>query len=568
MIDLLSCSSSSGSSDVEQVNRQEAGKDERKKPARNNSSQNLPKRGPRMSQRKQAAPMTKSSVAAVVLQEDLHHATKQITVESFIAEQEALKRLGKQTRLYHDFQFPPLPSSIQGSHRPKNKKAVLDHDTLSRPLHMNPNPKCFCKIPAQLSYKRQEANRKQSAADQHNPIHGFDHFIGGTGKIQCYYHCGNPQPGRPKCKYFSTAHVPERFQWHRFGPHTGHHLVNDIGFSAKDLVQGQLGTCWFLSALAVVAERQDLIMRLFSNTNTYLNRYGIVQVNLFCDGNWQTVVVDDFLPCLIRGCPRQQQELDRAVEDSIRNGTVVITGTSSTGQRLSDGARITNKIDENSQNRKDRDDHMGSIGKTTSQRDSESESSLSYHDPSVMTEENAKCLVETTAWLEQDRNNKNRPRNQRIPLIKPKCNNVPPLRLGRSVISEDLAYSKAQNNQLWVPFLEKAYARCHGSFQAISGGIIADAFLNLTGAPTLQFCFDSKNHEPKSFWQKLMKWRRQRLPMGCAVSNSEEGLIGMHAYSILDVREIKNVSVEFFREKLMNRTLGNVSGKAKPQRVS
>ena len=34
----------------------------------------------------------------------------------------------------------------------------------------------------------------------------------------------------------------------------------------------------------------------------------------------------------------------------------------------------------------------------------------------------------------------------------------------------------------------------------------------------------------------------------------------MHAYSILDVREVKNVSVDFFKEKILSGTLGNVSG--------
>lgn len=34
----------------------------------------------------------------------------------------------------------------------------------------------------------------------------------------------------------------------------------------------------------------------------------------------------------------------------------------------------------------------------------------------------------------------------------------------------------------------------------------------------------------------------------------------MHAYSILDVREIPNVGVEFFKDHLLRGTLGNVSG--------
>lgn len=48
--------------------------------------------------------------------------------------------------------------------------------------------------------------------------------------------------------------------------------------------------------------------------------------------------------------------------------------------------------------------------------------------------------------------------------------------------------------------------------------------------------------------------------MGCATDRSASGLVGMHAYSILDVREIINVGVDFFKDHLLHGTLGNVSG--------
>ena len=37
-----------------------------------------------------------------------------------------------------------------------------------------------------------------------------------------------------------------------------------LGFRAEDLRQGGVGDCWFMSALAVVAQRHDLIARIFS----------------------------------------------------------------------------------------------------------------------------------------------------------------------------------------------------------------------------------------------------------------------------------------------------------------
>jgi calpain-15 len=110
------------------------------------------------------------------------------------------------------------------------------------------------------------------------------------------------------------------------------------------------------------------------------------------------------------------------------------------------------------------------------------------------------------------------------------------------------------------PFLEKAYGKSHGCYQAISGGHIAEAFLDLTGAPTLVYTFDANDFRPRTFWSKLLVYRKQQLPMGCATSSSAAGIIGMHAYSILDVREIRNVGVEFFKDKLLTGSLGNVSG--------
>ena len=51
-----------------------------------------------------------------------------------------------------------------------------------------------------------------------------------------------------------------------------------------------------MSALAVVAERPDLILRLFAG-ETAKNAAGCYQVQLFLDGEWQGILIDDRLPC-------------------------------------------------------------------------------------------------------------------------------------------------------------------------------------------------------------------------------------------------------------------------------
>lgn len=62
-----------------------------------------------------------------------------------------------------------------------------------------------------------------------------------------------------------------------------------------DIEQGLLGNCWIVSALALIAERPDILERIFV-TKEY-NSFGVYQIRLCIDGLWRTVVVDDFFPC-------------------------------------------------------------------------------------------------------------------------------------------------------------------------------------------------------------------------------------------------------------------------------
>jgi hypothetical protein len=205
--------------------------------------------------------------------------------------------------------------------------------------------------------------------------------------------------------------------WYRLGVHTGHVLVTDQGFSANDLLQGRVGDCWFLSALAVIAERPDLIWRLFPKLQ--LNSSGMILVNLFLDGYWKAVVMDDFLPCLIDN--QTEEDMHHAIQASLKTtstqSTTTTTSFSGVGQTL-------NGITVNGNN----DEELSS---------SPSASSSSTFDPHALCDKNRQVLTSTQEFLQRDCPYDN-------------ASSSSPRTLQRLVRSEDLAYSKAKKNQLWV----------------------------------------------------------------------------------------------------------------------
>ena len=59
--------------------------------------------------------------------------------------------------------------------------------------------------------------------------------------------------------------------------------------------QGFLGNCWFLSAVAAIAERKDLLGNLFVTQET--SALGVYQIRLCIHGEWKVFTIDDTLPC-------------------------------------------------------------------------------------------------------------------------------------------------------------------------------------------------------------------------------------------------------------------------------
>ena len=89
-------------------------------------------------------------------------------------------------------------------------------------------------------------------------------------------------------------------------------------------------------------------------------------------------------------------------------------------------------------------------------------SSSSKYDPNAIADCCREVLNNTRDILEKDRASLFRQPNIHTLETVNFQQSLPSI-LQRPVESQDLAYSKAKNNQLWVPFLEKAYAKSHGT---------------------------------------------------------------------------------------------------------
>ncbi|KAL3232016.1 hypothetical protein MRX96_023099 [Rhipicephalus microplus] len=104
-----------------------------------------------------------------------------------------------------------------------------------------------------------------------------------------------------------------------------------------------------------------------------------------------------------------------------------------------------------------------------------------------------------------------------------------------------LIFMKSRSgNEFWSALLEKAYAKLHGSYEALSGGSACEAMEDFTGGLTESI--DLKNPPKQLFVLMLKAYERSSL-MSCSIpvgSIPEEklpsGLVAGHAYSITAVR--------------------------------
>lgn len=69
----------------------------------------------------------------------------------------------------------------------------------------------------------------------------------------------------------------------------------------NDIKQGSLGNCWFMCALASLAERPKLVENLFITDKKV--KEGVYRIKFCKNGEWVEVTIDDLFPCYPFGGP-------------------------------------------------------------------------------------------------------------------------------------------------------------------------------------------------------------------------------------------------------------------------
>ena len=116
----------------------------------------------------------------------------------------------------------------------------------------------------------------------------------------------------------------------------------------------------------------------------------------------------------------------------------------------------------------------------------------------------------------------------------------------------NFAFAKPNNNELWVMFLEKAWAKLNGGYSNIIGGNINEPICSLTGFPTE--CLSHKNIDEMEIYYKIEEGDKEGTIMSSASKKNNEvekrGLIASHAYTLMTAKKWKDRNI--FLIKLRN----------------
>ncbi|KAF2122378.1 hypothetical protein BDV96DRAFT_482899 [Lophiotrema nucula] len=116
-------------------------------------------------------------------------------------------------------------------------------------------------------------------------------------------------------------------------------------------------------------------------------------------------------------------------------------------------------------------------------------------------------------------------------------------RKNRQTGSDALYFAScADQNETWLPLLEKAYAKVHGDYDAIAGGISGEGVEDLTAGVTSKV-LTNRILSKERLWQELLEVNKQFLFSASSPgdygddSDARRGLALSHAYSVIKAVE-------------------------------
>ncbi|XP_021708587.1 calpain-A isoform X5 [Aedes aegypti] len=113
----------------------------------------------------------------------------------------------------------------------------------------------------------------------------------------------------------------------------------------------------------------------------------------------------------------------------------------------------------------------------------------------------------------------------------------------------ELIYMRSsEKNEFWSALLEKAYAKLHGSYEALKGGTTCEAMEDFTGGVTEMY--DLKDQTPPNLFAIIEKGFQRNSMFACSIepdphvteAETREGLIRGHAYSITKIQLVDIVT--------------------------
>lgn len=106
------------------------------------------------------------------------------------------------------------------------------------------------------------------------------------------------------------------------------------------------------------------------------------------------------------------------------------------------------------------------------------------------------------------------------------------------------AFARSNGPELWVVLLEKMWAKLHGCYDRIAGGLEYETIRDLSGAPGYFF----RGIDDETF-EKIFEYDEANYVMGCSMSDTydqalaeQQGIVPGHAYTLLSAAEVLDIN--------------------------